>query len=104
MATKATKAEKASDIWEREFAKGTRNWAYWIRIISPYVNFLSVHPALTEEQRQVAVKEFFRRVSENIGDFLSSCAQESFEFASAFVVAVPERPAKPSAGFSGVII
>jgi len=105
METKATVAEPASKVWEREFAKGTRNWAYWMRIVYPYVMHIATHPALTEEQKQVAVKEFFRRVAEGMGPFLASVADQAIRFGMTFTVSVPKRAAKPSASpYGGLLV
>jgi len=92
--------------WKKQFTtRGLPKWVYHMEIVSPYTNgFLAVHPDLTEEQRQVAVKEFLRRYREGFPAFLQSIAMESFNFAKSFVVPVVARSKKPSAGFpSGLL-
>jgi len=37
MRAKAEIAETAGKTWEREFAVGTTNWQYWMRIIMPFI-------------------------------------------------------------------
>jgi len=92
--------------YEKQFRQvGIPKWVYHMEIVNPYVGgFLAVHPDLTEEQRQVAVKEFLRRYREGLPVFLSSLAMECFSFAKSFVVTVPARSPKPSAGFSPELI
>ena len=92
MASKATEAETSGRVWEREFAKGTTNWAYWMRIIMPYIQTVGVDPDLTPEQRQVAVKETFKRVREGLPLFLSKCAQAGRTYAK---VIIPVRSMSP---------
>ncbi|MDI6904487.1 MAG: hypothetical protein QMD13_03200 [Candidatus Bathyarchaeia archaeon] len=62
MRTKATEAETSGRVWEREFETGVTNWQYWMRIIQPYIQTVGVDPDLTPGQRQVAVKETFKRI------------------------------------------
>ena len=92
--------------WKKQFTtRGLPKWVYHMQIVSPYTNgFLAVHPDLTEEQRQVAVKEFLRRYKEGFPVFLQSIAMESFRYAKAFVIAIPARSPKPSAGFSAGLL
>jgi len=92
--------------WDKEFRQvGVPKWIYHMQIVSPYTSgFLGVHPDLTEEQRQVAVKEFLRRYREGIQVFLQTIAMESFSLAKAIVIPVPARSPKPSAGFSPELI
>jgi hypothetical protein len=92
--------------WERQFkTEGIPKFKYHILITQPYTaGFLGVHPDLTEEQRQVAVKEFLRRYREGLQVFLQSIAMESFNYAKGLVIPVPARSPKPSAGFSPELI
>lgn len=92
MSAKATQAETSGRVWEKEFAKGTTNWAYWMRIISPYVNAIGVSPLLSAEQRQIAVKEFFKRVKKGLPLFLSGCADASMTFATKVAVVTASPP------------
>jgi len=92
--------------WERQFRQvGIPKWVYHMEIVNPYTSgFLGVHPDLTEEQRQVAVKEFLRRYREGMPAFLSSLAMECYNFAKALIVTVPARSPKPSMGLSPEIL
>jgi len=90
--------------WEKQFLIGTRNWTYWMRIVYPYVMHIATHPNLTEEQKQVAVKEFFRRVREGLPTFLASLAGTSVAFGMAYTMPVARRSPKPPASLEGVIV
>ncbi|MEM1566572.1 MAG: hypothetical protein QW510_05785 [Candidatus Bathyarchaeia archaeon] len=91
MQTKATEALKGGDIWNREFAKGVMNWSYWMRIIMPYL-YRAITPAMTPEQRQVAVKEYIKRVRNGLPLFLIQCAMAASEYA---MTVVPVRAMSP---------
>jgi hypothetical protein len=92
MRSKATEAETSGRVWEREFHTGVTNWQYWQRIIQPYVQSVGTDPDLTPEQRQVAVKEGFRRVREGLPLFLAGCFRAGREYARRII---PVRPASP---------
>jgi hypothetical protein len=92
MRAKATEAETSGRVWEREFERGTVNWAYWMRIIMPFIQSVGVDPDLTPEQRQVAVKETFKRVREGLPLFLARCAQAGRSYAR---TVIPVRVASP---------
>ena len=91
MRAKATEALKAGDVYEREFAKGIQNWSYWMRLIMPYL-YRSISPEMTPEQRQVAVKEYLKRVRQGLPLFLIQCAKAANDYAMAVV---PVRMASP---------
>ena len=91
MRSKATEALKGGDVWEREFAKGVQNWSYWMRLIMPYL-YRSISPEMTPEQRQVAVKEYLKRVREGLPLFLIQCAKAANDYA---MKVVPIRMASP---------
>lgn len=92
MRGKAELSETAGKVWEREFAIGTTNWQYWMRIIMPFIQTVGVDPDLTPEQKQVAVKETFKRVREGLPLFLARCAQAGREYARTMI---PVRAASP---------
>lgn len=104
MSEKAKEAKPSSKVWEEEFERGTANWRYHMRLNLPYVNYVSVHPNLTEEQRMIAVKEYWRRWREGLPSFMASCADESVRFAMGLVVRVPARSSKPSMGVEGGLL
>lgn len=91
MKEKATLAETAGKTWEREFEKGTTNWAYWMRLIMPYL-YRAISPEMTPEQRQVAAKEYLRRVKTGLPLFLTQCATAANEYA---MKVIPVRAASP---------
>jgi hypothetical protein len=92
MRMKATEAETSGRVWEREFERGTINWQYWMRIIMPYIQTVGIDPDLTPEQRQIAVKETFRRVREGLPLFLARCAQAGRDYAKRMVPVTPASP------------
>lgn len=92
MARKATREETSGKVWEEEFAKGTTNWAYWMRIVMPYIQTVGIDPDLTPEQKQVAVKETFKAIKQGLPLFLASCAQKGRRFAKAVI---PVRASSP---------
>jgi hypothetical protein len=63
-----------------------------MRIIMPYIQTVGIDPDLTPEQRQIAVKETFKRVREGLPLFLARCAQAGRDFAR---TVIPVRPASP---------
>jgi len=91
MRSKAAEALKGGDVWKREFAKGVQNWSYWMRLIMPYL-YRSISPEMTPEQRQVAVKEYLKRVREELPLFLIQCAKATNDYA---MKVVPIRMASP---------
>ena len=92
MRARAELAETGGKVWEREFAIGTTNWQYWMRIIMPFIQAVGVDPDLTPEQRQVAVKETFKRVREGLPLFLARCAQAGREFAKRVIPVTVASP------------
>jgi hypothetical protein len=92
MRARAELAETGGKTWEREFAIGTTNWQYWMRIIQPFIQAVGVDPDLTPEQRQVAVKETFKRVREGLPLFLARCAQAGREFAKRVIPVAVASP------------
>jgi len=92
MRMKATEAETSGRVWEREFERGTINWQYWMRIIMPYIQTVGIDPELTPEQKQIAVKETFKRVREGLPLFLAQCASAARDYAKRLVVVRPASP------------
>jgi len=92
-----TTEKVGKERYAREFVqRGLLRREYYMEMVSPYVAFLSVHPDLSREQRQAAVKEFYRRFREQFENFLASCADAALRFATTFVTPVAERAKKPA--------
>lgn len=96
MRLKATEAKKAGDIYEAQFAQGTRYWEYWMRIVQPYLGGLRTDPDLTKEQRMIAVKEFYRMLPDAIFLTLSKVKLVAKQRARTMVVTVPAGEVKPA--------
>lgn len=92
MRRKATEAETSGREWERQFARGTVNWQYWMRIIMPYIQTVGIDPDLTPEQKQIAVKETFKRVRAGLPLFLARCAQAGRDYSKRMI---PVRAGSP---------
>jgi len=91
------------DKWSRETSEGYQGWLYLRSIIDPYLQWLGRHPDLTPEQRQVAVKTFWKKLitEKGLEMFLASVARACYDYAKGLVMTVAERekspPAPPSA-------
>jgi len=92
----ATTEKVGKERYATEFVeRGLPRFEYYLELVLPYVNFLAVHPGLSKEQRQAAVKEFFRRYRESLDKFFSTLALAALEFAQTYQVPVAERAKKP---------
>jgi len=92
--------------WLKEFKKGTERWMYVYQLFYPAMMSIKYDGRLTSEQRMIAQKEFWRRLTteEGFKNFLIALADECKAYALAFVVPAPKVPMKPSAGFHGGLI
>jgi len=93
---KKLKGTPAREIWEQVYAEqGLPVFQAWLEHILPFVYHLATHPDLTEEQKQVAVKEFFRRKRQVEAAVNSRIAEVSFLYAKRSVATVTKMEAKP---------
>ncbi|MFQ6076078.1 MAG: hypothetical protein ACE5Z5_08090 [Candidatus Bathyarchaeia archaeon] len=92
-----------AERWARRFRQGTAYWEYFYQMWLPYLNWIAVHPDLTEEQKMLATKESIRRMVEGLPNFFSSVVLAGYKFAKTYAVEVPARPAKP-AGMTPLLV
>jgi len=93
---KALKGTPAKDVWEQVYAEqGLPVFQAWLEHALPAIYHLAVHPDLTEEQRQVAVKEWFRRKRQVEKEVNARLAEVAFLYAKRSVATVTKMEAKP---------
>jgi len=95
-AMEETTEKVGKERYRREFVqRGLPRFEYYLELVLPYVHHLATDPNLSKEQRQAAVKEFFRRYREGLDKFLTTLALEAKKFAITYQIAVAERAKKP---------
>jgi len=93
---KAVEGKPAKEVWEEFYTKqGLPVFQAWLEEHLPFVNLLGSHWDLTEEQRQVAVKEYWRRQRMLMKVINARVAEVAFMFAKHTIVTRPRVEAKP---------
>jgi len=93
---KALEGTPAADVWKEEFEKqGLPVFQAWLEHALPYIYALATDPDMTEEQRQVAVKEWFRRKRQVEPAINSRLVEVAKMFAMRTTATVVKPGAKP---------
>jgi len=93
---KAVEGKPAKDVWEEFYTKeGLPVFQAWLEEHLPFVHLLGSHWDLTEEQRQVAVKEYWRRQRMLMKIINARVAEVAFLFAKRTIATRIREEVKP---------